>query len=365
MHRKVGSTVLNGICPYYTMYPLEFPLTALKRAVDGDWVYDPFCGRGTTNFAARLRGLNTIGVDSNPVAIAIATAKLVATTPDKIVTECEKLLTSHKYDVDVPEGEFWQLCYEERTFLALCRLRASLLEDCSSGERIALKAILLGALHGPQAKTKNSYFSNQMPRSYAAKPVYAVKFWKQRELRPRHVDILSIVQERANRYYGYSLPQVCGQVIQEDSRNIAIPPAKPVKWIITSPPYYGMRTYVPDQWLRNWFLGGPPEVVYSSFDQITHSSSERFAYDLSIVWKRLASICDDGASLIVRFGGINDRKSYPHEIIKDSLHLTENRWRLRTVRSAGWPTVGKRQANQFVRSLKHPIEEYDFYARLE
>ena len=30
-------------------------------------------------------------------------------------------------------------------------------------------------------------------------------------------------------------------------------------WVVTSPPYYGLRTYGPDQWLRQWFLGGPAE----------------------------------------------------------------------------------------------------------
>jgi hypothetical protein len=365
MNRITEVSVLNGICPYYTMYPLEFPLTALERAGANDWVYDPFCGRGTTNFAARLRGLNSIGVDSSPVAAAIAAAKLVATTPENIVFECEKLLVSAPNDVDVPAGEFWQLCYEEQTLLALCQLRTKLLKDCESNERIALRAILLGALHGPQAKTKDSYFSNQMPRTYAAKPNYAVKFWKERGLKPRRVDILAVVRERANRYYGNPLPQVHGQIIQGDSRSINISGAGPFRWIITSPPYYGMRTYIPDQWLRNWFLGGLPEVDYAATDQITHSSPAEFAFELSIVWKRLATICDYGARLIIRFGGIHDRKAHPHEMIKDSLRLAGSQWRLRTVRSAGCSTVGRRQAKQFVRSLKHPIEEFDFHAHLE
>jgi hypothetical protein len=347
------------------MYPLDFPLTALKRAEKDDWVYDPFCGRGTTNFAARLRGLNTIGVDSNPVAAAIAAAKLVAPTPDSIVVECEKLLASNSFDVDVPKGEFWRFCYVEQTLLALCYLRTRLLIDCASAERIALRAILLGALHGPQSKTKDSYFSNQMPRTYAAKPDYAVRFWKERGYLPRRVDILAVVRERAGRYYGHPVPQVRGHVIQGDSRNIPFPAVGPVKWIVTSPPYYGMRTYVPDQWLRNWLLGGPPEVIYTADDQLMHSSPEKFAYELSIVWKRLASICDDGARLIIRFGGIHDRKSHPREIMRESLRLADSHWRLRTVRSAGCSTAGNRQAKQFVRSLKHPIEEFDFYARLE
>src|SRR6266567_4597424 len=365
MKKVSRAAVLNGICPYYTMYPLDFPLTALKRAEKDDWVYDPFCGRGTTNFAARLQGLNTIGVDSNPIAAAIAAAKLVSLTPKDIVVEYEKLIASHIDEVEIPQGEFWQLCYEEQTFLELCHLRTALLEDCKSAERIALRAILLGALHGPQLKTKDSYFSNQMPRSYAAKPAYAIKFWKNRGLRPRRVNTHVVVQERANRYYEYHLPQVLGEVFHGDSRNIELSISRPLKWIITSPPYYGMRTYIPDQWLRNWFLGGIPEVVYSSNGQISHSSPTEFAYELSIVWKRLASISHDGAWLIIRFGGINDRMANPREIIRDSLQMAQSPWRLRTVRSAGCSTAGKRQANQFIRSLKYPIEEFDFYIRLE
>jgi hypothetical protein len=47
---------LNAICPYWTMVPLEFPWRALAAADAGEWVLDPFCGRGTTLFAARKLG---------------------------------------------------------------------------------------------------------------------------------------------------------------------------------------------------------------------------------------------------------------------------------------------------------------------
>jgi hypothetical protein len=39
-------------CPYYTMFPLDFPLAWLRRARPGEWVLDPFCGRGTTLYCA-------------------------------------------------------------------------------------------------------------------------------------------------------------------------------------------------------------------------------------------------------------------------------------------------------------------------
>ena len=53
---------LNGLCPYYTMFPLTFPFEALAAADSGEWVFDPVCGRGTTILAARLRSLPSVGI---------------------------------------------------------------------------------------------------------------------------------------------------------------------------------------------------------------------------------------------------------------------------------------------------------------
>ena len=72
------TAALNGICPYFTMFPLDFPLNILQcRAKHGESVLDPFCGRGTTIFAARLTGLSSVGVDSSPVAAAMPVSSFV------------------------------------------------------------------------------------------------------------------------------------------------------------------------------------------------------------------------------------------------------------------------------------------------
>ena len=73
------SSALNGVCPYFTMFPLVFPLRILERyASRGEWVLDPFSGRGTTNYAARLLGLPSVGIDSSPVASALTQAKMAS-----------------------------------------------------------------------------------------------------------------------------------------------------------------------------------------------------------------------------------------------------------------------------------------------
>ena len=71
---------LNAVCPYFTMFPLSFPLWALKHASPRAVVLDPFCGRGTSNYAARYLGLRSYGIDTSPVAVAIAKAKLADAT---------------------------------------------------------------------------------------------------------------------------------------------------------------------------------------------------------------------------------------------------------------------------------------------
>src|SRR4029078_11921938 len=77
---------------------------------------------------------------------------------------------------------------------------------------------------------------------------------------------------------------------------------RPFRWVVTSPPYFGMRSYWSDQWLRNWFLGGPADVTYSQKRQVSHRGVEGFTVGLAQVWAAVAGKCMPGARLIVRFG---------------------------------------------------------------
>jgi hypothetical protein len=357
---------LNAICPYYTMFPLEFPYRRLLRAKSGDWVLDPFCGRGTTNFAARLLGLSSVGIDSNPVAAAIASAKLVNATSAGIVRLCRSILSAKRKPSDVPRGKFWSLCYHPRTLQEVCKLREELLQDCSSQERIALRGLLLGVLHGPQHKTAPSYLSNQMPRTYATKPVPAVNFWLKRKMRPSYVSTVDLVATKAS-YFFRELPRRTGGVIvQKDSRFITgLPSSARFRWVITSPPYLGMRSYKSDQWLRNWFLGGPPTVDYAHDGQLSHRGQHEFAHDLSLVWRRMALLCEPGASLIVRFGALPSVRRNPLALLKKSIVMANAGWVIRTVRRAGKASNGRRQACQFVQSTRSAVEEMDLHAVLD
>jgi hypothetical protein len=347
------------------MFPLDFPLDILRsQAMPRDVVLDPFSGRGTTNYAARLLGLRSIGIDSNPVAAVLTEAKLANASPENISHVATQILQTTQHEAELPDGEFWHWAFDRDVLEKLCKLREALLADCNSDPRKALRAIILGALHGPIGKRTLSYFSNQCTRTYAPKPRYAVEFWKKRGMRAPLVDVKAVIDKRAEWYYR-GQPFADGTVLCGDSRNgdtYGQLHGIGVKWIVTSPPFYGMRTYVPDQWLRNWFIGGPSKVEYKFTGQLEHSSPSIFAEQLGAVWNNVATVSLPDARLVVRYGGIHDRKANPVDILEASFAYSP--WEIVKIEAAGSAEAGKRQAGYFARTYRAARPEYDVWTRL-
>ena len=355
---------LNTICPYYTMFDLAFPWRALEDARPGSWVLDPFCGRGTTIFAARLRGLPAVGVDISPVAAAIASAKVCHVDATQVSARLDEIL-DREQGADVPEGAFWRLCFHPTTLASLCQLRASLRRDCVSEVDIVLRALVMGILHGELRKGEPTYLSNQMPRTYATKPAGAIRYWTKLSLEPPLVDLRRTVARRAQFSLADLPPQSAGFTMHGDSRTIPLgEDGARFDRIVTSPPYYGMYTYYPDQWLRAWFLGGPPGPVKGD-DQIGHGSADKFAQNLALVWTNVANAANPGAQLVIRFGSLPSAPTRPLELLSRSIELSTASWRIIAVSEAGTAKAGRRQADQFREVIGEPVEEIDLIATLE
>jgi hypothetical protein len=360
--RSATAPRLNAICPYFTMFPYSFP----ERVLAGfdrppRLVLDPFCGRGTTNIAARAHGYATVGVDSNLLAIALTAAKLVDTNPDRIMDELREL-ERHPAEADTPASDFWHWAFAPGTLRRLSSLRAKLTLPTDNPERIALRALIAGALHGPVNKGRPSYLSNQAPRTFAPKPGYALKFWRRRDLPPREVDLADVIGRRATWYYSTPLPNVKSATVLGDARNLAADwPHESVDAIITSPPYWQMRTYRPDQWLRLWFLGGPDDVEYSDAAILGSGNARFFAEELKTVWRQTASVSSDNAVMVVRFGAIPSAQVDAEELFRSS--LAGSGWTIVDTTNAGDPRKGKRQSEHFGSRNSRPVEEIDFYCR--
>ena len=353
---------LNAVCPYFTMFPLSFPLRALKQASPRAVVLDPFCGRGTSNYAARFLGLRSYGIDTSPVAVAIAKAKLADASRDEVMQLAREILAQTQA-YEVPRGAFWQRAYAPDTLDQICRLRAGLRHRRTDAAAL-LRGIVLGCLHGPMAKdsTRSGYFSNQMPRTFASKPAYSVRYWRDKGLRAPRIDALKPIERRLERIAAEKIPKrtLRGKITRGDSTQATSYAHVPhnVSYVVTSPPYYGLVTYVQDQWLRNWFVGGPEQIDYGRGAQLSHESPEDFADSLAKVWNHSGDRLKRDGRMVVRFGSIRSRDHAPLEILRHSLKSSKHDWRILRSVDVGTADSGKRQAD-VMGTVSRPTTEFD------
>ena len=349
------------------MFPLEVPLRFLRgRAKGSQVVFDPFCGRGTTLYAARSQRMRAVGIDCSPVAVAISKAKLANAAVEEAIELSTRILATVEPQ-HVPQGDFWRCAYHEVTLHELCRLREGLMGCHDDDATVLLRAAILGILHGPKTKV-GSYLSNQMQRTFAPKPAYAMKFWSERRLKAARIDTKAALERKLRRIGYPSYPQPSGgwgDVYLGDSSKpetyAALPPQ--IDAVVTSPPYYGMRTYVPDQWLRHWFLGGLAEVDYGYGGDLPSSSAAEFTESLAQTWSNIAARSANRLQMLVRFGSIPSRAVDARAIMLRSLDLSQANWNVVSIRNARTACEGKRQAAHMGRSGK-PIDEFDLYAVL-
>ena len=350
---------LNAVCPYFTMFPLSFPLGRLAQAGSDAVVLDPFCGRGTTLYAARLLGLRAVGVDVNPVATAIAKAKLADVSSDAVIRRARRLIERGD-GVRPPRGRFWELAYHPETLRDLTALRTGLLSYRSDATSVLLRAIVMGILHGPIRKGRPTYLSNQMPRTYATKPDAAVRYWERHAMLPPRVDVIEAVERRARHVLAERFPALGGRLITGDVRSVLRPSSKDrFTHVITSPPYLGMRTYLGDQWLRAWFLGGPPATSYALKGSFGTVDIDRFAAALASTWRAVARCCAPGARLVVRLGSLPSIQHDPAELLERSIREADANWEFVGIEMAPPPPRRSRQAGQFGVELPEASTEVD------
>lgn len=109
----------HALCPYFAMFPEQFVQKHLIWSKPGDFVLDPFSGRGTTVFESLLQRREALGGDTNPVAVCVSRAK--ADPPSFRALFARIVELQHQYQVEgvqdtsLPAGEFFAQCFHEST----------------------------------------------------------------------------------------------------------------------------------------------------------------------------------------------------------------------------------------------------------
>lgn len=325
-------TSLDHLCPFFTRFPLSFPLSILENTRPPKRVFDPFCGCGTTLLAASLTGHVVCGMDIHPVACAVSRAKLASASAEEVIAKAEHILETTPVNTQDKQSGFWDLCFHPSVYEGLLRLRKRYLQGSLDQAEDRLYGIVLGILHGPLQKGK--YLSNDMPATFAPPQDLLSAHWQAHGSNPPHYSLQGLIAEKARQLPVLNTVSGSGTV-QEISFLRAETPAAENRFdlIITSPPYYGLPNENCGLWLRSWLLGSD-EASASPGQELRHQSLASYIIDLGEVWEKAASYCRPGASLYLHFGKVRGSGVFSSlDVLLESVKLASSGWTIRSIDS--------------------------------
>lgn len=297
----------HALCPYFAMFPESFAETWIARLTKpGDLVLDPFCGRGTAPFQALLMDRRAIGNDINPLAFCLTRAKLGAPREASVlrrIASLERGFVGRSWESrrrGLPP--FFQVAFSRATLRQLLYLRETLAWRTSRTDAM-VASLTLGSLHG-ESQRYDSYLSNQMPRTISTKPDYSLRFWERHGYTAPERDVFALLRERASYRYESDIPRGEGLVLNLDMRELSrarLP--RPVKCVVTSPPYLNVTDYGEDQWLRLWLLGGATRPTRGSSRDDRHRNADGYWRLIADMWRMLSMVLAPRGSVVVRLGG--------------------------------------------------------------
>ena len=251
----------SGLGPYYAMFPKEFAFEVIENfSKPGDFVIDPFSGRGSSIYAAAAMDRYGYGIEINPVGWLYSKVKLNPARLSDVLERISEIqaMSEAIYHKDLDKmPEFFYSCYSTKVLNYLLTARQELKWESRKTDA-TLMAIILVCLHGD----RNESLSNQMRQGKAMSPNYSVRWWKEKNLSPPDLDPVHFLSKRANWRYAKGIPKLLNsKVYKGDStllikRIAKISRVQPFSLLFTSPPYFGVTNYYQDQWLRLWILGG-------------------------------------------------------------------------------------------------------------
>ena len=238
-----------GVGPYYAMFPAAFASQVVREHTEeGDLVLDPFAGRGTAVFAAASENRVGLGIEINPVGWVYGRAKLQTASRSSVEMRLKWLsVKAPRYRAEAAALPEFPVVFLSRGSRVSLAARDQLKWRRRKPDWTTM-ALLMVNLHGK----RESALSNQLRQTKAMSPLYAVRWWKERGMKPRGTrpcrvhaeeDCMALRERTDPSKRKPGLPRRqsgaprCGGESQRRPARQAL---------FTSPPYHGVANYFYD-----------------------------------------------------------------------------------------------------------------------
>lgn len=226
---------------------------------EGDTVYDPFSGRGTTVIEAGLLGRNIISNDINPLSKILTKPRFFIPKLKDVKERLEQIPLDAKIKAKTDLSMF----YHPNTEGELVSLKHYLNERLKNNKEDHLDAwIRMVATNRLTGHSRGFFSVYTLPPNQAVSQKRQIKINHERNQKPEYRDIRKLILRKTRslirNVQDHEIKNLYnagtkGVFMDTDARDTHLIGDETVDLTVTSPPFLDVVQYHKDNWLRCWF----------------------------------------------------------------------------------------------------------------
>lgn len=219
---------------------------------EGEVVYDPFNGRGTTSVQAALMQRQVIANDVNPLSLILTRPRIAPVTLPEIVRRLNEINLNRNLTADIDLSAF----FEKHTLGELVSLQQYLLKRSEDNtEDHVDRWIRMVATNRLTGHSKGFFSVFTLPPNQAVSVERQKKINEQHQQQPEYRDVKQLILKKSKVLLRDAIPQQAVHAVycNKDAAETNTINDNTVSLTVTSPPFLDVVQYANDNWLRCWF----------------------------------------------------------------------------------------------------------------
>jgi hypothetical protein len=294
---------------YRACFKPQLPAYFIERLTgEGDVVYDPFGGRGTTAVEAALHGRNVISNDVNPLSAILSRPRLELPS----ISDIDARLRSLKFAVRPPSGLDLSMFFHPDTEYEILGLREYLYRRLHAGkEDAADRWIRMVATNRLTGHSPGFFSVYTLPPNQAVMPEDQMRINARLKQEPEYRDIRALILKKSMQLQGrlsaadrWRLRTAAegARFLEHDAAMVPAVAPDSVHLTVTSPPFLDIVQYTRDNWLRCWFNGLDANAIDA---RITMSRTvKEWEVEMSLVFRELYRVTRPGGWVAFEVGEV-------------------------------------------------------------
>jgi len=226
---------------------------------EGDTVYDPFSGRGTTALETGLLCRKVVANDANPLSTLLCKPRFFPPSLEELMKRLDSIAIKEKAEAEIDLSMF----YHPKTEAEIVSLKEYLDERRKSGKEDNVDQwIRMVATNRLTGHSKGFFSVYTLPPNQAVSADSQRKINVKMQQKPEHRDTRVIIFKKSKTLLSdvtivdRKNLQHAGETarfLTFDARETKSIASGTVQLTVTSPPFLDVVDYVQDNWLRCWF----------------------------------------------------------------------------------------------------------------